>query len=313
MAYFNGQASSFADLLNSLVSACVSQGWTWADSILNKGDAYIQLYSTETNTAAQGSGITAIGGTGKSGGVLVNPSTKQPRIGRIGDGALSSPVIFPCDYNIHINSDEVFLIIKTNIDYYFYLAWGYSEINGSGLWIVATTTKDYYTSAFNSGNGFLISLDGGGSATYASIGSGPFWRDTFRVDYNNNNVMRFNGGWIQGGTYGSGLAYGFNASYFISNLMGRLPSNWSAESILVPIHCYYQVAAYKVQLVLSVKTARYVRLDNHNPEEIIQLGTDRWKVYPFYRKNLSQRDGGGSTTSVNHSGTFGLAVKYDGP
>lgn len=312
MAYFNGQASSFADLLNSLVNACVSLGWTWADSILNKGDAYIQLYSTETNTAAQGSGITAIGGTGKSGVVLVNPSNKQPRIGRIGDGALSSPINFPCDYNIHISNDEVFLIVKSNVDYYFYLGFGYSGESGSGLWIAATTTKEYYDNTYSGGNGFQMYLGGGGSATYRSVGSGFMWRDSFRADYNNNNVMFFNGAWIQGGNYnGSGPEKGFNASIYISNLIGRMPSNWSSETLLIPINCYYQVASYKVQLVLSVKTARYLRIDNHNPEEIIQIGTDRWKVYPFYRKNISQRDG--SQASVNHSGTFGLAVKYDGP
>ena len=66
----------------------------------------------------------------------------------------------------------------------------------------------------------------------------------------------------------------------------------------------------KVRLVLEVRNARYMRIGNNDPEQVITLGPDRWKVFPFLRKNASVPDGG---SVIDHSGTFGWAIRYDGP
>ena len=55
---------------------------------------------------------------------------------------------------------------------------------------------------------------------------------------------------------------------------------------------------------------RFLRIDNYQPGDIIPLGPDRWKVAPWYRKNTAQRDGG---SNIQHTGTFGWAIRYDGP
>jgi len=61
---------------------------------------------------------------------------------------------------------------------------------------------------------------------------------------------------------------------------------------------------------VDLQNARTLRVDNYDPGQIITLGDDQWRIYPFYRKNADQRDG---TTSSggDHSGTMGWAIRYD--
>lgn len=95
--------------------------------------------------------------------------------------------------------------------------------------------------------------------------------------------------------------------------LSRSPSAWNQESPLLPIQCTLVRASSKVSLVADIRNARYLRVDNHSPEQIIELGPDRWKIYPFYRKNTSARDGSVAPVGTDHTGTFGWAIRYDGP
>jgi len=52
---------------------------------------------------------------------------------------------------------------------------------------------------------------------------------------------------------------------------------------------------------------RYVVIANLQPEDIITLGSDRWRVYPFFRKGAAFAPAGQDT------GYLGMAIRYDGP
>ena len=69
-------------------------------------------------------------------------------------------------------------------------------------------------------------------------------------------------------------------------------------------------ASNKVSILAKIENARYLRIDNLQPEQILTFGAEKWMVFPFHKKNSSVRDGG---TSIDHSGTFGWAIRYDGP
>lgn len=92
-------------------------------------------------------------------------------------------------------------------------------------------------------------------------------------------------------------------------LAARQPNAWNGEAMLLPIEPVVKRSSNKIARVGSLGHARFIRIDNIVPEDIITLGTDHWKVYPFLRKNAAVRDGG---LDANHSGTFGWAVRYDG-
>ncbi len=101
-----------------------------------------------------------------------------------------------------------------------------------------------------------------------------------------------------------------NCAHAIQPLTAVLPNAWNSAAALLPVQVWLPRADNKVSMVVDMVHIRYVRVDNHAPGEVITIGSDRWKVFPFYRKNVAVRDAG---SSVDHTGTFGFAVRYDGP
>jgi hypothetical protein len=210
----------------------------------------------------------------------------------------------------------VFVILNFGVDYHYFLAFGVSNVpglTGSGLWVAGTTRRGYgiATDAIMT-QGFVMSPSDGGQAGGDNIygwSSGFLWNSTRYADaLLNADAIHFGGSW-KGAA--SGTANGaFNAIFPAVPHIGRLPSAWNSESVLVPIQGYVWVGSSKCSLAVDVKNARYVRLDNYQPGQVITLGGESWKVFPFYRRNVSERDGG---NGVSHTGTLGWAIRYDGP
>lgn len=303
MAYYNGVVTSYQELLDVLVAACVTEGWTWADSILNKGAAYLKL----SNQTGNFPGVVAQGGTGKSSAALVNPSAAMPRLGRpvyLGQGQ-NSNVTWPAQYYIHIfdNPDEVYLVLHHSVDAFWKLAFGLSDLDGSGLWITGTAGSQGPTQSSAAQGSFGASLTGGGGTLSTGI---PFWQAASGSTIYTENTLFRDGSWLLSGST-------FHAVLAIAPLFARLPNSWNQESILIPILAYESVASSKISLRLQLNNARYIRVDNYEPNQILILGNEKWKVYPGVRKNITDRNGGNVSIGFDHSGTFGIAIRYDGP
>ncbi len=317
MAFYSGQASSYQELLDVLINACVTKGWTWADGILSKGKAFIRPFVSTTATTAQGRGIIIQGGTGKTGSNLDDPSVAKPRLGALGAAtSKSTEVIFPCDYNIHIfnDPDEVYLVVNFSIDRFYYLAFGLSNVNliGTGLWLMATASSGYDTTGLEGNSGWDIGSSGGGVNGYY-FACGPFWQTTFSTNTNLRNHIIHTGlnstGWQQTGNDTQQSAT--NAVHSIRNIITRLPNNFFSETTFLPIQILNYVLSNKCSMVADLRNARYLRIDNFEPNQIITIGSVKWKIYPFYRKNIANRSGG--NYGITHTGTFGWAIRYDGP
>lgn len=317
MAFYTGQASSYSELLNVLVNSCVLQGWTWSDGILSKEKAFVRPYVSSSQVAEQGPGLCIEGGTGKSGNTLVNPSLARPRLGGVGLPPAFVPApIFPLKYNIFIfnNPNEVFLIVRYDIDRFMFLSFGYSTVSGCGLWLSATVSKgynDFNITGFENTKGFSIGVNSGGEMWVnpaRAVATAFFWQTVPQSSELTSNSACFieleNIGW----------AYPpkniINAVNTIQPHIGRLPSKWSSNSPLLAIQPILVRQQNKQSIVAEIQNARYMRIDNYEPEEIITLGNDRWMVLPFHKKNLSFRDG---VIPADHSGTFGWAIRYEGP
>lgn len=316
MAYYSGQASSYQELQTVLTNACVEQGWTWADGILNKGLAYVKL-SVTTN------GIIIQGGTGKSGSTLINASQITPRMGTI-HATLGNKIAFPLSYNIHVfqNPDELFFILKSN-EYYYWLSFGNSNLQtsyGTGMWLSACALRDLEVYTGGSSGGVLIDASGSGLDSYnGGIASSTalFWKTnniTAEKSQDTINCSIHGGQWVGSPTLASYNAYDRILSpTTLHPLLSLLPSKILSDSILMPIQAYVVTNSSKLVMVADLKNARYVRIDNFEPDQILQIGTDKWKIYPFYRKNISKKDGQVVGGMIDHSGTFGWAIRYDGP
>lgn len=309
MAYYSGQATSYQELQDVLVAACVAQGWTWADGILNKGKAFVKLSVIASGT---GAGIILSGGTGKSISTLTNESSIRPRLGRV--NAQSPQITFPVDYMIHIHSnpDEVYLIINHNIDFYSYLSFGLSVIDlsisaGTGLWLIASASQTE-SGTYATGWDRSIGVESGAAIKSGySLAAGPFWHTTTSTPANLAKETVHTG--IDAAWAGiTGLE--INAVQNCAPLISRQPNNWNSEAILIPIIVTQTGTSSKKSIIVGNVNARYIRINNYNPKQILTIGNDKWKVYPFYRKDITSPNGG---TFISHTGTFGWAIRYDGP
>jgi len=228
-------------------------------------------------------------------------------------------------YSIHIGTspDEVYLIVRHNVDYFYWLAFGISDVPGlpgTGAWLAAIgmASPESYTSGTSAG-GVFVGPEGSGTDTFDSgIGTSAalFWKTSNIATSRSQNTLHCQLDGVEwadhpssGGPNAAGklLAVAQAAPH-----IARSPNAWNGESPLLPIQAYYTRAAAKVSLVADLKHSRYVRVDNYIPEQVITLGPDRWKIYPFYRKNTLQRDGQISGGLIDHTGTFGWAIRYDG-
>lgn len=327
MAFYSGSANSFNDLLTQLVSACVDNGWTWADGILSKGTAFVKPWVESVQSATTGIGLVVQGGTGKSGSTLLTPSPQTPRMGPP-SRAVSQPT-WPMAYSIQVfsNPDEVFMVARFNVDYFFFVSFGISSVPGlpkSGLWLSATSRRYRGPTAA----GIYSGPVGGGGTSAGDI-------DNVFQNGSTASFMWSNNGAASGGSSDkvaqncaicSGLdgidwpwpssnntefivPNSFNANVPARPHLERTPNEWNSEAPLLPIQVYLVRASGKVSLVADIRNARYVRVDNYAPEQIVTLGEERWKIYPFYRKVA----GVTSLQGVDHTGGFGWAIRYDGP
>lgn len=94
----------------------------------------------------------------------------------------------------------------------------------------------------------------------------------------------------------------------------KLPSAYNQNTVLLPLQVPQRRLSKGLTIVADFVHARLCRIDNHLTGEIVSYGGDDWKVYPFYRKNTDERNGGQQWYPVptNHSGTFGYAIRYTG-
>lgn len=317
MAYYNGTANSYGDLLTALVGACTAHGWTWADGILSKGTAFLSL-TVRAASGTLGPGIIMRGGTGKSGASLLNPSPSQPRLGPPSWAA--ADVVWPVAYEImaFTDPDEVYLIARHNTDRYIWLSFGVSPLpatTGTGFWLSATGVYQNGVNQAAGGVGMNFTASAistwNGNGYYGSAG-GPFCRNS---GFANDSYMPdaihvgLDGlGWAGNQV---GVSSGsFNAIYAAATQLKVAPSAWNQDAALVPIQVHLWRPSSKCSMVLDVQNARYLRIDNYDPEQVVTLGADRWKIFPFYRKNTAARNGG---SQIDHTGTFGWAIRYDGP
>lgn len=297
--YYTGSVTSYSDLLTVLVTYCTSHGWSYSGGILSKGAAFLALKLGGSGNA--GEGLMVQGGTGQSGSTLLNPSPNHARIGRPSTGTVWDVVGWPATYHIHIGTDtnEVYVLLNTNITTYYYLAFGVSNhpgLTGTGLWLTGNVGE------YPGGSGVQISHLGGTMDNSRSC-CGPFWAATPTAWQYLSETMHIEPGVWSNSTSGQQIA----GIEMLSPLVGLSPNNWNGESVLLPMRVFRRMGSNKYGLLADIVHARYVRLNNLEPGQIVTLGHEQWKVYPFYKKNSAAPDGG---SNINHTGTFGWAIRY---
>jgi hypothetical protein len=315
MAYYTGSVSSYADIRTALIAALTANGWTWdsGNEVLYKAPMYVRIQTTATK-------VHFLMRTA----LLTDPCPYAVAIGRSGSGVtggqtadLQNDITFPATYHCHVFAEEIYLIVNHDAIKYQFCTFGKSNvpgIPGSGLYISGTCNANeagMFGTSYSAYNNNNISGSGMFSSSAGTVCYSPFWfqgmtpyaiSPQFCNSFVDTNLDAQR--WILsagGNDNGIGISY-------LTNLLNCQPNAYNSESVLLPIRAYKTRPSSKLSLVLDLAYARFLRIDNYDPGQIITLGADQWKVYPTFRKDMTNRS---CTVVTNHSGTFGWAIKYE--
>ena len=308
MAYSTGSAATFAALKSSIETVLAANGWTVSSGIISKGAAYFALVADTYELQLQA-------GTGQTGSALTGAASAAVKLL---DFSLV-PITWPLTYEIHVRTDpaEVYVVVQYNIYRYQHLNFGISNvpgIGGTGAWFSGSFRSNVLRTSTNC-KVFLQN----GSGQGADVGAQPF--DGFGLGFFFASTGgSFQSSFLHCGLEGAGwkTAYGPDAGNLIgpsyaAALLYALPSQSNEATPLLPIHALIGRASQGLTIAASFGHARYCRLDNVVAGEVIPYGADQWKLYPMHSRNDVQRDGVTWITGAQHSGTFGVAIRYTGP
>lgn len=306
MAYIQGQALDMNGVYNALISACTSNGWSSGNdaegkAVIYKDDCFVRVTVDNTNNKLE-----LLGRTTMNGGGLANaPAIVQ--IKKVCNEAIS----FPLNYYAFISNYEVYFVINYG-DIYQWCAFGQSQQPGlpegaTGNWVAATT----YPNAHDASVVVMGIADGLNKRydyyQYYYFCPGLFWVTKLELDTPAN--------WFFHSNYNPAIPWAWdynNPAYAplgiipYTELINAQPNAFSGEAVLLPIRLYLKYLESKIIQVMELEHARYCRIDNLTPKQVISLGDDNWMVFPWYKKNSAVRNGG---NGVNHSGTFGWAIR----
>jgi len=301
MSYYSGTATSLTALRDALLTHAQADGWVLTGNVLSKAGVYFNIGLTTLN-------ITCLGCVDNAGS---SPAPGVVSIGRVwsATGYPTCEISFPCNYEVFGFAQELYFVVNYDTDNYQWMAFGKSTVqglSGQGGWCGATTKEAMVGSGGNIGP-IYITPTGGGRGYWEETAGALFWA-TLLTNSAAKNC------WVNHGLDGLGWNYSTTNYYPIgirhNNLLTMQPSVWNGEAVLLPLQCFIERGAYKSSLVADLEHARHIRIDNLTAGSILTLGSDKWKVFPWLKKDATARDGG---LSVRHTGTFGWAVRYEGP
>lgn len=301
MSYYSGTAASLAALRDALLVHAQADGWTLTGDVLSKAGVYFRIQVTATNITCLGCESNAV----------ANPAPNLVQIGRIfqRSGYTTREISFPCSYEVLGFAQELYMVVNYDVDAYQWMAFGKSTVPGlpgQGGWFGATGGPVYAVTTVT--DPIAITPSSGGSTNFVEGNSAAlFYADDIRHQTSRNC-------YVNHGLDGAGWAWSSDGNTtgirWSIPLHGMLPNVWNSEALLLPLRAYRVRPSYKSSLIASLDNARITRIDNLAPGDILTIGPDRWKVFPWYRKSITSRNGG---TNINHTGTMGWTIRYEGP
>lgn len=324
MAFATGSANSIDDLILAITTACTANGWTLTGNILSKGGCFARL--TKILSGAVNLVALRVGQGVDGSNVLTGDCGKDAIIGGLVSRATGVGFQYdvPFAYSIHVltDPDEVYVLVNysgpTGSGFWSHLCFGKASTPvGSGVWqsgfgyaregTMLNTDgvwyDDYWGSLLESGGPFFVSRNGSGQWL------GNLANSFIHAAINETTGL---GMWSPGSRFYVGGG-GIGAGVGCSPMLGYTPNKWNSQAVLFPVQIFQDRASTKLSLIAEITHMRYTRNDNYSDGDIITLGTDKWRIYPTYKKNTDEPGGRvNSQNMITHSGTIAMAVRYDG-
>lgn len=310
MAYQTGVLNTVSDIQLTIRNFLTSNGWTWdaASSTIYKDSIYIGFVAPASDKILFQAKSQLTGGLN---------APKTAGVGRfINDmpSATSGVITYPCEYFAFLDNDEFYFIVNFNSSYYQYVMWGKSSIdvgsNGLGTYISGSVTTAGPYASVSTGSGIQITPAGSDGPWYGLRSAAPFWMTRVIIGNGFDLACDMIHTDLDGVTWdlstGDTITRYYAGGSTVGAKMQVLPSAWSGESPLLPLRAYKMRSSNICSLVLDLKNARYCRIDNYNDKEELVIGSETWVVFPFFKRNVAQRNGG---TLIDHTGTMGWAIR----
>lgn len=305
MAYVSGVAGTIDALLDDFKYALLSNGWAVSGNVVSKGASFFQFSRALSFIYLQG---------GLDSG-FSNPSPKC----RIGGGFITYPIAY--EFHIFDNPDEVYMVINYDQVYYQQLSFGTSDVGGAGGYPWLSAALNAPATPVETTNRINIV-----TTSLSSLYCNPY--NTQSASYTSNAFGLFV---YAAGSPDNGSSYYYSAlptpkwcvssesqgsAGYVAGLLAASPSVLNGAAPLLPIKAMRDMGSNGFSTAVNLRNARLCRIDNVEPGELLTYGSEKWKVYPWLRKNSTMRNGFNGATSavtpVDHSGTFGYAVRYSG-
>lgn len=321
MPFQTGTATSFINLLDTVRLFAVANAWTentwqtvgsdqWLS--LQKGTIYANMRASATQIQIKG----ALGYNGAS-AWNGQPSTHAPTP-RIRDGWYGS-ITWPATYWIflHTSPDDIVVVLRYQPTRFLYFTIGqltkYGTYTGGEYFAassehatagIALGTTDYRVAQVP---------DGSGNTNFAGL----FWRrngftggstSPSTPDVLHAEIDSFTWGGPstdrQTGLPLTGIQFLASATDHTYPLQHRGINAFNGLMTLLPIEVFARRPDNHFSPLGRVEHMRYANVLNHNAADIIDIGGQKWMLFPWTEK------GNGGDSSGQH---YGYAVKYDGP
>ena len=299
MPYQTGTTTSASDLKSIIQTFAAANGWVGQGAPVvsyGQGLGYFSLTAVSSDRLRMtgGNGVDASGnltGTPGYGGDIWLPSTA-----------------WPATYHLfaHTNPVGLWCVVNYQIEYFQWLAAG--DITKYGAWSGGNWAGGWAAQNSTSISPSMNALKAG-DAYYKPAVAAPFYQG----GYNGSDGPDSHGAYLHceldGAIWpGNGTGSYPLFSVYADPLHQRMPSLWNSQSTLTPYWLWLPRANGYGSILGHIEHLRSVRVDNYTPGDIITLGAQKWKVFPWWSKDTATPAGGTGT-----AGTWGFALAYDGP
>lgn len=290
MPYQTGTANTPSDLKTVIETFAVARGWTLASGVLSKSGANIRLTAPNSTDLSIEAALNAA--------FTVSVAPQIPLI--------SIATGWPVTYFLSgfTDTDNIYCVVNYSVSKFQYVAFG--RLLKYGTWTGGTWCSATVGTGLTSLPAVLLAQTPqtvlGGAILVPNHNNGSNGNPRSLVHAEIDSAV-----WLSSHDNVTPWAAG---SPTLGNLINRIPNAWNSQAVLLPYHITMFRPSNKRTLLGEIPHIRMTRIDNHEAGDVITLGSDKWKLWPWLGKNSTLRDGDASSS---HSGTIGWAIKYDGP